>query len=114
MIGRLSGRQRFERIARRGERIAVFPLWCNWCPSNDGPNLGFALTRAIGSAPARNLARRRLRSIVRTYHRDHGLPPIDLLIGAQPKISELTFEQLVATTEALLAKISLHQTEPSV
>jgi ribonuclease P protein component len=67
--------------------------------------VAFALGRALGPAVTRNRLRRRLRAVVRELDRTDPLPPILLLIGAQPAAIELTFDQLRSELDAMLRQI---------
>jgi ribonuclease P protein component len=61
--------------------------------------VGFAISRATGSAVARNRLRRRLRAVLRTCD----VPPGLVLIGAQPHACEQTFADLEASVRQLTA-----------
>jgi ribonuclease P protein component len=63
--------------------------------------VAFSIGRALGSAPTRNRLRRRLRAIL--HELEPALRPGALLIGAQPKAIELTFDQLRGEVAALMA-----------
>lgn len=63
--------------------------------------MAFALGRALGPAVVRNRLRRRLRAILRES--PDLLPGGQLLIGATPKATELTFDQLRHELRELLA-----------
>lgn len=108
LIGRLSGRQTFQRLSSTGTRVRRPALWCTWCPDDQSsrPSVGYAITRAYGNAVARNLLRRRLRTIVREHHRLQPLPPVLILIGARPMAIELTFDQIHVQMVELLTKIT--------
>ena len=64
--------------------------------------MAFSLGRALGPATIRNRLRRRLRAILR--EQQSTLPGGMLLIGANPRAVELTFEQLRRELEQLLEK----------
>ena len=64
--------------------------------------MAFSLGRALGPAVTRNRLRRRLRAILRDIQAT--LPGGALLIGATPRATELTFDQLRLELERLLAK----------
>ena len=64
--------------------------------------MAFSLGRALGPAVTRNRLRRRLRAILCEMHPT--LPGGMLLIGANPKAVELTFDQLRCELQQLLAK----------
>jgi len=64
--------------------------------------VAFALNRALGTAVTRNQLRRRLRALL--HEIDSTLPGGMLLIGASPRATELTFDQLRTELRQLLAK----------
>ena len=64
--------------------------------------MAFALNRALGTAVIRNRLRRRLRALLREM--SSSLPGGMLLIGANPRAVELTFDQLRAELRQLLDK----------
>ena len=64
--------------------------------------MAFALNRALGTAVTRNQLRRRLRALLREI--DSTLPGGMLLIGATPRATELTFDQMRAELAQLLTK----------
>jgi ribonuclease P protein component len=104
LIDRIRGRDAFRRLTHDGKRIRRSALWCTWCPdpSTTTTSVAFALGRALGSAVTRNRLRRRLRAILREMQST--LPGGQLLIGANPRAVELTFDQLRREVQQLLAK----------
>lgn len=92
MIWRIRDREVFRRLTVEGRRARAGVLWCTFLPdpSATPPRVAFALGRAIGPAVVRNLARRRLRSLLV----DIEWPPGFYLIGARPAISERSFDAL--------------------
>ena len=103
MIWRIRGRAAFARLAREGRRARAGPLWCSYLlePSAVPPRVAFALGRALGSAPVRNRARRRLRALVASSD----LPPGWYLIGATPAIVERAFDALARDMSELLESV---------
>jgi ribonuclease P protein component len=104
LIDRIRGRGAFGRLAHDGTRIRRSALWCTWCPdpSTTTTSVAFSLGRALGPAVTRNRLRRRLRAILREAQPT--LPGGMLLIGANPRAAELTFDQLQSELRQLLAK----------
>jgi ribonuclease P protein component len=104
LIHRIRGRDDFRRLARDGTRIRRPVLWCIWCPdpTTSTTSVAFALGRALGPAVTRNRLRRRLRAILKES--ESSLPGGQLLIGANPSVVELTFDQLRAELKELLAR----------
>jgi ribonuclease P protein component len=117
LIGRISERREFERLTRHGRRARTATLWCRYLddPATTPPRVAFAIGRAVGSAVTRNRLRRRLRELVRGAvvadppRLVHG----QLLIGAQPDASELSFAALGREVDALLAAVSRVGARPS-
>jgi ribonuclease P protein component len=103
LIDRIRSRDAFRRLTQDGTRIRRSALWCTWCPepSTTTTSVAFALSRALGSAVTRNRLRRRLRAILRET--ESTLPGGMLLIGATPRIFELTFDQLRSEVQQLLS-----------
>jgi ribonuclease P protein component len=112
LIDSIRDRDVFVRLARDGVRFRREPLWCTYLHPdeprpgelpNDGAeqrrsgigscHFAFAIGRPVGSAVVRNLLRRRLRMIVR----QNDFAPGYWLIGARPRATELTFDQLRST-----------------
>ncbi len=117
MIGRIRERHGFDRLARDGTRIRRSALWCTWCPDPDSTAtfVAFAIGRAFGPAVQRNRIRRRLRALLREIDRMEPLPTGLLLIGAQPELIELTFDQLRLRLNDLVGAIraTSHSVESS-
>ena len=104
MIGRIRTREAFERLRRQGQRVRVDPIWCTYVhdPTVTTPCVAFAISRATGNAVTRNRVRRRLRAILDTSD----VPPGLLLVGVQPRVVELTFDQLSIKVEQLLTRLA--------
>jgi ribonuclease P protein component len=69
--------------------------------------VAFSLSRALGPAVTRNLLRRRLRSICRQLDAAGQLPAGLLLIGATPRVNELTFAQIEQEIRSLISQITV-------
>ena len=70
--------------------------------SCDGPHVGYALSRHVGSAVRRNRLRRQLRELVKV--REDALRPGWYVFGASPKATHLTFSQLSDEMDALVRR----------
>jgi ribonuclease P protein component len=107
LICRIRGRDAFGRLSRDGRRIRRPALWCSWCPDTSSTTtaVGFALGRAIGPAVTRNRIRRRLRAICRELDAAQRLPSGLLLLGANPRVNELTFDDLRREVQMMLDTI---------
>jgi ribonuclease P protein component len=105
LIARLRGREAFRRLRRRGARYRVEPLWCSFLPDPDvtPPQVGFAIGRTVGNAVRRNRVRRRLRALLSERPPPNGM----LLLGADPRIVELTFDEMRRTLGRLLDQLDL-------
>jgi ribonuclease P protein component len=114
LIDRIRDRRAFDRLTSNGTRIRRSALWCTWCPDplSTSTPVGFAISRAVGSAVVRNRMRRRLRELLRQADRTDPLPPGLLLIGVRPSAIELTFDQL-RTELTLLTEQIRRQAAPS-
>ena len=75
-------------------------MWCSFVddPAVAPPQVGFAVSRALGNAVTRNRLRRRLRAILSNSDVPNGL----LLFGGRPPLGELTFAELEIRVAALL------------
>lgn len=82
MIGRIRGREPFDRLREHGQRVGTTSLWCTFLsdPTAEPPRVAFAIGRALGPAVVRNRLRRRIREILRTMP----LSPGWYVIGARP------------------------------
>jgi ribonuclease P protein component len=95
----------FGRFRDEGRRIRHGCVWASFIPDEGGPTrVGFALGRALGSAPVRNRARRRLRAAL-DAHRDE-LPGGWLLVGAKPEIIRNTFQEIETDVSAIVSELS--------
>ena len=74
--------------------------------------MAFAVGRAVGPAVTRNRIRRRLRAILSELDRAGKLPSVTMLIGANPSVCKLTFDQM-RTELAQLMSIILAESSPT-
>ena len=83
-------------------------MWCSFVndPAASPLRVAFSVGRSVGSAARRNRLRRRLRAIVTADAPGAGIGCGWLLIGAAPAAGELTFAQLRAEVDTLLARLS--------
>ena len=104
MIDRIRERDGFVRLRQEGTRTRIDPLWCSFVPdpTSTSPKVAFAIGRAVGSAVVRNRLRRRLRALLSQV----SLPPGWYLIGASPRATELTFDQLADRIDHLSERLS--------
>ena len=75
--------------------------------------IGFSVTKKVGKATRRNLARRRLREIIKKQ-----LPNLkqnyNIIIVAKDNILSFTFAQLSADLAKILGKLGLYKDEKSI
>ena len=105
MIDTIRERDAFARLRREGSRHRIEPLWCSYVhdPQIAPPRVAFAIGRPVGTAVTRNRVRRRLKAVLRSSSVPAGL----LLIGADPPIVELTFDELSERVHLLLDRLGL-------
>ena len=104
LIATILERDAFLRLRREGSRHRIEPLWCSFVhdPQLMPPQVAFAIGRPIGSAVTRNRVRRRLRAVLSAS----SVPPGLLLVGADPAIVELTFDELRDRVGQLLERLT--------
>jgi ribonuclease P protein component len=66
------------------------------------PHVGYALGRKVGSAVRRNRLRRQLRELVKNHTKD--LQPGWYVIGASPKATHMSFDELSHDMNTLVRK----------
>ena len=105
MIGRISQKGVFERLAREGRTARAKGLWVSaMTDSSVGEaHVAYAIGRKSGGAVQRNRLRRQLRHIVRSC--EHALRPGWYLVGVSAGVSGLSFGQMEATLTRLLAEV---------
>lgn len=112
------------RLKRRREFLAVAGTRCRWVTPafvlQAGPRgvpteigIGFTASRRIGSAVARNRARRRLRAAARALLPGAAKPGYDYVIVARPAILTCPFEALLTDLAKAFARV-IRQRPPGV
>ncbi|MGH6888866.1 MAG: ribonuclease P protein component [Rhizomicrobium sp.] len=97
-------RQEFLRAAR-GVRHSTAGLILEACPAPDSHlaiRVGFTASRKIGSAVARNRARRRLKAAARGALPLYGLPGSDYVLVARVATLTRSFADLICDLESAL------------
>jgi ribonuclease P protein component len=92
---RLTSSRLFSQGVRRGRRAGTRTLVLHLDPDAGvkEPQVGFVVSKAVGSAVTRNLVKRRLRHLSR--ERVHSLPgSAVLVVRALPPAADATFESL--------------------
>ena len=109
MIWRIRDRAVFARFRRDGRRVRVGSLWMSVIadPAAAPPRVGFAVGRAVGSAPVRNRVRRRLRALAHTHAAE--LTPGWYLLGADASFTELPFHHAERDFLAALETVAAQQ-----
>ena len=94
-------RREFQRVQREGVRIRTAAFTVVARASLAGrPRLGLAVGRKIGGAAVRNRIKRVLRELFRRTA--SSLPPVDLVMMAQPDAVRLSKEGLASVAEIVL------------
>ncbi|MGA0962953.1 MAG: ribonuclease P protein component [Ilumatobacteraceae bacterium] len=94
MIHRIRTAHEFTRLDAEGIQVRTDVLWCKFLadPMMSPPRVAFSISRAHGPAVRRNLARRRLKELLREQVKSNRLPPGTLLIGIIRSKSDQMFE----------------------
>lgn len=101
-VGRVSRRDTFVALRKPAGRAAVGPLRVSWLPpgpTDEFPQVAYAIGRRCGKAVHRNRVRRRLREAVRLH------PPVPgiYLVAADPAAADLDFADLVSTVGSAMS-----------
>ncbi|MEL0193647.1 MAG: ribonuclease P protein component [Acidimicrobiaceae bacterium] len=94
MIHRIRTAHEFSRLDAEGIQVRTDVLWCKFLadPAMSPPRVAFSIGRAHGHAVRRNLARRRLRELLRRQAQLNLLPSGALMIGIIRSKSEHMFD----------------------
>jgi len=106
---RLRHNRAFERIYREGSTVGEQHVVLHVLASADQASpalVGFAVSRKVGNAVARNRVRRRLREIVRTELRRLRAGE-QIVVAARASAGRATFVQLAASLRRALSKAGL-------
>ena len=111
---RLSRSRDFDAVYRQGRSVSTRFLVLYWFARNneaiaEGPRLGLAVPKAVGTAVVRNRIKRRLREIFR--ERSSGLPQgHDYVLVVRPGLAEAAesrgFDWLTERVDEILGKAS--------
>ncbi|SRR5579883_1642438 len=103
---RLRRKSDFDAAYARGRRLGDGFFAVTVCANQTGqPRLGMAVAvRVAGNSVGRNRIRRIVRESFRLHR--HGLPPVDLVVGARPKAALASRAELHASLQALWKKIA--------
>ena len=103
---RLCQNRQFSYAYRRGMRASRKDLTLIYAKSRQ-KRVGFSVSKKVGGAVVRNLVKRRLRECIRPL-----LPELKnglYVIIAHPSITQRSFHQVQACTDALLQKLALYR-----
>ncbi len=101
---RITRAAEYKFVFERGERVAGRHFVCHVARQEGGGcRLGFAVSRKVGNAVARNRVKRRLREFFRT-HRDGFAPDVLLVVVAKPGAADLDWSGLSGELERLLRR----------
>ncbi len=111
---RLKKRYQYNYVYRVGAKAnGLFMTLYATSSKTKNIKVGFSVTKKVGKATRRNLARRRLREIVKKQ-----LPKLkqnyNIIIVAKDNILSATFESLKVEFEKLIRKLDLIQNEESI
>ena len=103
---RILRRSDFRKVYDEGTRYSC-PLFAAFCLRNseaqDGPRIGFTVTRAMGNAVVRNRMRRRMREAVRLNL--EGLPPQWWIVfNPRKPLLEASFKDIEAEVRKVISR----------
>lgn len=109
---RLTLRAAFQAVFRRGKRVERPSLLVLWQRGQGPGQVGFAVSRRVGSAVRRNRAKRRLREAYRTT--PHALPArLQLVVVAKEAAVDAPFRTLRQEMREALATVARQLGAPS-
>jgi ribonuclease P protein component len=102
LIHRIRTAQEFSRLDAEGIQVRTDVLWCKFLadPMMSPPRVAFSIGRAHGPAVQRNVARRRLKELLRQHSRNNTIPPGALMVG----IIRSKSDQMFAMSPQMLAE----------
>ncbi len=111
---RLRSESDFRRVRAAGRswghRLMTLVATSNGLPGN---RYGFVISKRVGNAVVRNLAKRRLREILRPLDTaDRIRPGFDCVFIVRPSIREAPFDEIAAGVTVLLTRASLLKMPP--
>lgn len=78
-------------------------------PPDDGPRVGFTVTRKVGNAVVRNRAKRRLRSAAEAVMAEHGQSGMDVVMIGRAATLKRPFDRLIGDMEKALRKLDAYR-----
>jgi ribonuclease P protein component len=115
-VVRLKRRSEFVAVAATGQRWAMpaFVLQAGPRPPSAGSELGvgFTASRRIGSAVARNRARRRLVAAVRQVLPGPAAPGYNYVVVARPAVLTWPFQSLLEDLTAAFRRVATSRPRP--
>lgn len=102
---RLNLAKEFRRFKVRGQSLDTPYFRFNYLPTRGVPRFGFVVTNKIGKSSARNRSRRILREVVKS--KMEVMPPIEAVFIGRGRLPEATYEEVLASFNQVLSKISL-------
>jgi ribonuclease P protein component len=102
---RVRNRRDFEAVYAAGVSKRLGPLHVHARPNGlEHARLGLAVPRRLGSAPRRNLIRRRIREAFRLLRPE--LPPLDLVVHVRPHEPLLSTQEIGAMLRRAAANLA--------
>ncbi len=113
-VWRIGDRATFEALRRSSARARAGPLAVAHVAAGAHDHrrrVAYAVGRPVGSAVARNRARRRLRAVMAELHRAGRLPAGAYLVSARPGVAALGYRELFGTVADLVVRVTGGATE---